>query len=860
MRMQKNRAGWNVSVLLAAVAMLSLASFAQAPVSESRIYDIPKLKAITIDGDAKDWKEAGFRVNVVTSVDGAAQTPSDFDPSFRLGWDERGLLAFANIRDDAFVENQDENAYQQKDSIELLVSPEVGAEDLIHFAIAPGMTADVPEVKSKVFDWRKREPRDAATIEVARVKTDGGYAVEVLLPWKNLAITPKSGVETALQVHLNDADATDRVFRAAWYPQTPAAGRTLAMQRLRLANKPSAPVNAVARAQYDELARTVVRVVAAKEWIGKQAKVIEARQVIAEETFTDDAGRARAAFTFDMPPPGESFDDLSIRVGRQLATTLALPDAQVWRAQKLMTYAPRFAPPVFQGAAFPGCDYANPLLAERYLGKYRIETTFYDAQYNKVASAEKPGRYGAVIDIIPDVGRPLRRYATLYRQPQPYNVFSWWYLKPEGSVVIPSELGIDHGSMTAQGESVGKFIQWQMQDAVAEDKDASVLLAGLSETPKDSGPRGVYDDVFALDRQWWVGLKRKIDGMEAAHPNAFVCPYPKEGAPATTLRNGTAQEAGIKPDAIEKIDGVLKEWGEASKEPFSVCLVRNGVVFFEQAYGERNGKPLTLDAKSWMASISKFLSGVSMMTLVDQGLVDLDAPLDRYVPQLRGIDVKTPLTVRHCFVHTNGLQLGIIPPRMFNDHYGDEMNDYEEVVAGYYPYLEVGTRHGYNGCGYAIAGKAIEQITGEALPQFFQKHMWGPLGCPNTDEIDMSARTMSAPRDIATIAQMLLNKGAYGDKRFFKEDTFEKFLPVKLAPYVTFPADNLEWGIGAVWTPEPGLSKKTHGHGAASAATLRIDPENQLIVVMCRNTAGAKFGEYHPKFIAAIAEGLQVAK
>ena len=854
------RSGWRHIVLLAILLASSFTALGQTPSSESRTFDIPKLKSITIDGDAKDWKDAGFRVNVVAAVDGATQAPSDFDPAFRLGWDARGLLVYAEVHDDAFVENQDENAYQQKDSIELLVSPSVGAEDLIHFAIAPGMTGEVPELKYKVFDWRKREPRDAATIEAARRKIDGGYAVEVLLPWTNLAITPKAGLETALQVQLNDVDADNRLFRTAWYPQTPPVGRTLAMHRLRLANKPSSPVNAVARAQFDDLARTVVRVVATKDWIGKHATVNDARKAIADGTFKDDAARARASFTFDMPPPGESFGVLSVGVDRKSRVALVLPDAQVWRAQKLMTYAPRFSPPVFQGDAFPGCDYANPLLAERYLGTYRIETTFYDAQYNKVTSAAKPGRYGAVIDIVPDVGRPLRRYATLYRQPQPYNVFSWWYLKPEGSVVIPSELGIDHGSMTAQGESIGKFIQWQMQDAVAEDKDAAVLLAGLSETPKDSGPRGVYDDVFALDRQWWVGLKRKIDGMDAKHPNAFVCPAPKEGAPATTLRNGTAQEAGFKPESIEKIDGVLKEWVDASKEPFSVCVVRNGVVFFEKAYGDRDGAPITLDTKSWMASISKFLSGVSMMTLVDQGLIDLDAPLDQYVPQLRGIDVKTPLTVRHCFVHTNGLQLGIIPPRMFNDHYGDEMNDYEEVVAGYYPYLEVGTRHGYNGCGYALAGKAIEQITGEALPQFFEKHMWGPLGCANTDEIDMSARTMSAPRDIATIAQMLLNKGAYGDKRFFKEETFEKFLPVKLAPYVTFPADSLEWGIGAVWTPEPGLSKMTYGHGAASAATLRIDPENQLIIVMCRNTAGTKFGEYHPKFIAAIADGLQTTK
>ncbi|NUM56190.1 MAG: serine hydrolase [Candidatus Hydrogenedentes bacterium] len=835
--------------------VLPVAALAQIP--ESRTYDIPRLRNIVIDGDANDWGKNGFRVNLMTAVDGSALAPSDFDPTFRVGWDELGLLVLATVRDDSFVESTDENAYQQKDSVELLLSPSLGAEDLIHFAIAPGVATGEQGPKYKAFDWRKREPRDAVAIDVARAKINGGYAIEVRLPWSNLAIAPKAGVETALQVHINDADGNDPPFRAAWFPQTPAAGRTLAMYQLRLAGKPSAPVRAVARAHYDDFARAIVRVVTTNDWSGENAVVREKRRSLAEAPLKESNGRPRAEFRFDMPPAGETFGELTVRVGRSSAADVALPDARVWRAQKLMTYAPRFKPPVFSGDSFPACDYENPILAERYLGPYRIETTFYDAHYNKVTSAGKPGRYGAIIDIVPNEGRPLRRYATLYRQPAGFPVFSWWYLKPEGTVALPKELGVDHGALTAQQTSVGTFTQWLVQDAMTEDKDAAVVLAGLSETPNDSGPRGVYDDVFALDRQWWVGLKRKIGGTDTEHPNTFVCPYQKEGEPAATLRNGTPEEAKVKPESIDKIDAVLTSWVEESREPFSVCLVRNGVVFFERAYGERNGQPMTLDTKSWMASISKFLSGVSMMTLVDQGLVDLDAPLDRYLPQLRGIGVKAPLTVRHCFAHTNGLQLGIVPPRMFNDHYGDEMNDYEEVVAGYYPYLEVGTRHGYNGCGYAIAGKVIEQITGEALPQFFLKHMWGPLGCANTDEFDMSARTMSTPRDIATIAQMLLNKGAYGNMRFFKQETFEKFLPVKLAPYVTFPAENLEWGIGAVWTGEPGLSKQTYGHGAASAATLRIDPDNKLIIVMCRNTAGPKFGEFHPQFIRAIVDGLE---
>ena len=111
--------------------------------------------------------------------------------------------------------------------------------------------------------------------------------------------------------------------------------------------------------------------------------------------------------------------------------------------------------------------------------------------------------------------------------------------------------------------------------------------------------------------------------------------------------------------------------------------------------------------------------------------------------------------------------------------------------------------------------------------------------------------------DIAKIGQMLLNKGKYGNMQFFSEDTFAKMLPSKLTD-VLGPDTNIEWGIGVMpWFSGEGLGKGTFGHGAASSATLRIDPINDLVIVMTRNTAGKNFGKYHPQFIKAIVDGLE---
>ena len=104
-------------------------------------------------------------------------------------------------------------------------------------------------------------------------------------------------------------------------------------------------------------------------------------------------------------------------------------------------------------------------------------------------------------------------------------------------------------------------------------------------------------------------------------------------------------------------------------------------------------------------------------------MVQLDDPVDLYLPALRGIALDTPLTVRHLYTHTNGLRLDFAYPGDWIDHWGDDLNDLEEVIAGYYPYLEVGKGFGYNGVGYALGGKVMEMVTGEAIPALYLHHL-----------------------------------------------------------------------------------------------------------------------------------------
>ena len=156
----------------------------------------------------------------------------------------------------------------------------------------------------------------------------------------------------------------------------------------------------------------------------------------------------------------------------------------------------------------------------------------------------------------------------------------------------------------------------------------------------------------------------------------------------------------------------------------------------------------------------------------------------------------------------------------------------------------------YNGTGYILGGKVIEAVTGEAVPLAFQKHLLDPLGCPDTDVLGTHADAQSVPLDIAKFGQLLLNGGAYGNQRFFKEETMDKMLPQKLT-MVLGPDTAKSFGVGLDG------SRTRFGHGAASAATFSVNREDDLVVIMTRNKQGKVQDKYNGKFWDAIKAGME---
>ena len=520
------------------------------------------------------------------------------------------------------------------------------------------------------------------------------------------------------------------------------------------------------------------------------------------------------------------------------------------RAKPLLNAEFVFQPSVFPPSGkdiefdeFPKCDFLNPKEAQRLLGDYKIDVTFYTKEYEIVEKPTDSGRYGAVVKITAEDGHEYVRFRTLYKTKHRMTLS---FNNPlDGELMFPSAIGVEELIWHNQRQSVNDYVGLAIERDIQRSHDFAILLAGVSEMSPRQEAVSQLENAITKDRQWWLKLKRKLNGNAKRFAKLTPAPLSINGLNAPVLREGTEEEAGMKPRTVKKINGILEEWANDSDQPFNVCIARRSIVFLNQGYGFRNGHPITADTKHLVFSITKALSGCLLMMFIDRGIISLNDPVGKILPEFDDKGIETPVTFHHLFTHTADM----------DGHFTDTWNDLEHAYGEAYPYLSIGKQHRYNGTSIGIGLKALEQLTGLTLPHLYQKCLFGPLGCESIESIDGSAMTWSNAFDLAHVGQMLANHGAYGDLRFFSQDTFQQMLPQKLDKLLE-PDTDVTWGIGLTKFEENGLSTQTIGHGSASSCTLRVDLEKDLVITMTRLTAGKDFQEYHPKFIAAITNSL----
>jgi methyl acetate hydrolase len=214
---------------------------------------------------------------------------------------------------------------------------------------------------------------------------------------------------------------------------------------------------------------------------------------------------------------------------------------------------------------------------------------------------------------------------------------------------------------------------------------------------------------------------------------------------AVYAKQSAALTKAIRTPAAE-VDAVLAAAVARGDIPGVVAMAtdRRGILY-QGAFGMADvseARPLTVDAIFRIASMTKPVTSLAVMQLVEQGKLGLDDPGEKYLPQLANLKVfetfeattghytlrparKAP-TIRQLLTHTAGLGYNFTSPivRDFKPRAG------ESYSAG--PLLfEPGEQWLYS-TGIDWAGRLVESISGNSLEQYFRDHIFGPLRMSDT--------------------------------------------------------------------------------------------------------------------------------
>jgi CubicO group peptidase (beta-lactamase class C family) len=250
-----------------------------------------------------------------------------------------------------------------------------------------------------------------------------------------------------------------------------------------------------------------------------------------------------------------------------------------------------------------------------------------------------------------------------------------------------------------------------------------------------------------LSQRGW----RAIAGVVAVAACAVVLPPACAQAPATAPAQARAPAAVplTAADAETWLDGLMPTALRIAGVPGAVVvLVKDGKPLLEKGYGFADWKnSVPVDSASTLfrpGSISKLFTWTAVMQLVEQGKLDLDADLNRYLDFRMPARNGKALTLRHVMTHTTGLEeagRGLIV-------YGASTPDNGSVIKSYIPpyVYDPGTTQGYSNWATALAGYIVQRVSREPFDDYIERHIFTPL--------DMEHSTFRQPLPPALRGQM----------------------------------------------------------------------------------------------------------
>ena len=186
----------------------------------------------------------------------------------------------------------------------------------------------------------------------------------------------------------------------------------------------------------------------------------------------------------------------------------------------------------------------------------------------------------------------------------------------------------------------------------------------------------------------------------------------------------------------QTIDSIFIEWDQADVPGCALGVIKNGELVYSKGYGigdlEHDIK-ITPSSVFYIGSVSKQFVTFSILLLEEQGKLDLDDEIQKYLPDFP--EYNSPLTIRHFIHHTSGvrdyLTLMYLKGRNYLDN-TDEDGVYELIKRQEELNFTPGEKYLYSNSCYFMLAMIIEKAAGQSLKEFAHKNIFQPLGMRNT--------------------------------------------------------------------------------------------------------------------------------
>jgi len=206
-------------------------------------------------------------------------------------------------------------------------------------------------------------------------------------------------------------------------------------------------------------------------------------------------------------------------------------------------------------------------------------------------------------------------------------------------------------------------------------------------------------------------------------------------------RLATAQgPAALPADKITKIETAVSSLMSRQGIPaVSVAIVEDNQIRFQRGYGMadvENFVPAKALTVYRIASVTKSLTAVAAMQLVEKGKLDLDAPIQKYVPSFPTKNF--PITTRKLLAHLSGI-------RNYKPGEGERTDHYDSLTAALSVFkddpldFEPGTKYSYTTFGYTLLGAVIEGASAMKYEDYMRENVFKPAGMQHTYVDDLYA-------------------------------------------------------------------------------------------------------------------------